>query len=162
MTTEAQTVVESVRLRHDGERRNPWNEPEAGHHNSRAMSSWALIVALSGFHYSGVDRELTLTPRVAGQNFRCFWSAPSGWGKFSQTISAASHTVEVETQEGSLAVASLALGRNGKTVLKKVSARLGQEPLTATVREDGKLRVVAFDREVRIAPGQSLAVHLRA
>jgi hypothetical protein len=162
MTTEAQAVVESARLRHDGERRNPWNEPECGHHYARAMSAWALIVALSGFHYSGVDRKLTLTPRVRAQNFRCFWSVPSGWGRFSQTVTAASHTVEVETLEGSMAVASLALGGNGKAARKRVSARLGKEPLAATLREEGKLRLVAFDREVRIVPGLSLAVSLRA
>jgi hypothetical protein len=162
MLTEGLTVAESVRLRHDGERRNPWNEPECGHHYARAMSTWALIVALSGFHYSGVDRKLTLTPRVRAQNFRCFWSVPSGWGKFSQTMSAASHTVEVETLEGSMAVASLALGGNGKAARKKVSAQLGKEPLAATLREEGELRLVAFDREVRIVPGLTLAVSLRA
>ena len=161
MITEAQAVVESARLRHNGERRNPWNEPECGHHYVRAMSAWALMVAISGFHYSGVERELTLTPRVRAQNFRCFWSVPSGWGKFSQTLSAPGQDVEVETLEGALAVASLALGANGKAGRKKVSARLGQEPLAATLREEGKQRVVTFDREVRIVPGQMLAVSLR-
>jgi hypothetical protein len=154
--------VESARLRHDGERRNPWNEPECGHHYARAMSAWALMVALSGFHYSGVDRKLTLTPRVRAQNFFCFWSAPSGWGKFSQTVTAASQAVEVEALEGSMAVASLALAGNGRATRKKVSARLGQEALAATLSEEGKLRVVAFDREVRIVAGQALAVSLRA
>jgi hypothetical protein len=162
MTTEAQAVVESARLRHNGECRNPWNEPECGHHYARAMSAWGLIVALSGFQYSGVERRLMLTPRVRAQNFRCFWSVPSGWGEFSQTMSAPGHTVEVEALEGSLAVASLALGANGKAVRKKVSARLGQESLAATVREEGKLRVVTFDREIRIVPGRTLAVSLRA
>jgi hypothetical protein len=126
------------------------------------MSAWALIVALSGFHYSGVDRKLTLTPRVRAQSFRCFWSVPSGWGKFSQTMTPASQAVEVETLEGSMAVASLALGGNGKAARKKVFARLGKEPLAATLREEGQLRLVVFDREVRIMPGQSLAVTLRA
>ncbi len=162
MTTEAQAVVESVRLRHDGERRNPWNEPECGHHYARAMSAWALIVALSGFHYSGVERKLTLTPRVRAQNFRCFWSLPSGWGRFSQTVTAPSHAVEVETLEGSMALNSLALGGNGKRTRKKVSARIGTESLAATLREEGKLRLVAFDREIRIVPGQTLAVKISA
>jgi hypothetical protein len=31
----------------------------------------------------------------------------------------------------------------------------------AAVREEGELRVVAFDREVRFVPGQSPAVSLR-
>jgi hypothetical protein len=162
MTAEAQAVVESARLRHDGERRNPWNEPECGYHYARAMSAWALIIALSGFHYSGVDRRLTLTPRVRAENFRCFWSVPSGWGRFSQTMTPTSHAVEVEALEGSMAVARLAFAGNGKAARKKVSARLGQEALPATLREEGKLRVVAFEREVRIVPGQSLSVLLRA
>ena len=162
MTTEAQAVVESARLRHDGERRNPWNEPECGHHYARAMSAWALVVALSGFHYSGADRKLTLAPRVRAQNFRCFWSAPGGWGQFTQSISTASHTVEVQAQEGSLALSSLALAGNGKVARKTASARLGQESLSATLREDGKLRAVAFDHEVRIVPGQALTVILRS
>ena len=123
--------------------------------------AWALIVALSGFHYSGVERKLTLTPRVRAQNFRCFWSVPSGWGRFSQTVTAASQAVEVETLEGSMALTSLALGGNGKRTRKKVSAKIGTESLTATLREEGELRLVAFDREVRIVPGQTLALSLR-
>ena len=79
MVAEGATVAEGARLRHDGERRNPWNEPECGHHYARAMSSWALIVALGGFHYSAVDKALTLAPRLHAQTFRCFWSVPSGW-----------------------------------------------------------------------------------
>jgi hypothetical protein len=162
MTAEAQAVVESARLRHDGERRNPWNEPECGHHYARAMSAWALVVALSGFHYSGVDRKLTLAPRLRTQNFSCFWSAPSGWGQFTQAVSTSSHTVEVQAQEGSLTLASLAVAGNGKVTRRTASARLGQESLTTNLREDGKLRTVVFDREVRVEPGQPLTVSLRA
>jgi hypothetical protein len=126
------------------------------------MSAWALIVALSGFHYSGVERKLTLAPRVRAQSFQCFWSAPSGWGKFSQTLSTVNQAVKVRTLEGSMAVESLVLGGNGKAARKKVSARLGQEALAATLREEGKFRVVAFDREIRIVAGRSLSVSLRA
>jgi len=162
MSTEAQAVVESARLRHDGERRNPWNEPECGHHYARAMSAWALVVALSGFRYSAVDRKLTLTPRLRPQNFRSFWSAPSGWGQFTQSISAANHTVGVQAQEGSLALTSLAVAGNGKVTRKTASARLGEESLSANLREDGKLRVVVFDREIRVEPAQPLTVILRS
>jgi hypothetical protein len=73
-----------------------------------------------------------------------------------------SHAVEVESLEGSMTVARLALGGNSRAARKKVSARLGQDDLAATLREEGKLRVVAFEREARIVPGQSLSVLLRA
>lgn len=45
---EALAVVSAARSRHDGYRRNPWNEVECGHHYARSMASWALIPALSG------------------------------------------------------------------------------------------------------------------
>jgi hypothetical protein len=160
MQAEGLTVAEDIRLRFDGERRNPWNEPECGHHYARAMAAWALMVSLSGFDYSGVERKLMLTPRVRAQNFRCFWSVPGGWGKFSQNVAPAGQSVEVVALEGSMTVASLVLGGNGKTAPKKVSALLGKEPLAATVREEGKLRLVTFEQAAHIVPGQPLAVSL--
>jgi uncharacterized protein (DUF608 family) len=158
MLTEALTVIESARRRHDGERRNPWNEPECGHHYARAMSSWATLVALSGFHYSGVERRLTLTPRVRRANFRSFWSAPSGWGSFAETLAAQQHKVAVEAIEGSLAVARLVLDAGAAAGARKVSARLGSETLTPTWREEAARRVIDFGREVKIAPEQALQV----
>ena len=53
MTREGVEAVRNVRARYDGERRNPWNEPECGHHYARAMSSWSTLLAASGFHYHG-------------------------------------------------------------------------------------------------------------
>jgi len=158
MMTEALTVIESARRRHDGERRNPWNEPECGHHYARAMSSWAALVAAGGFHYSGVERRLTLTPKVRRPNFRSFWSAPSGWGTFAQTISPQQQKVSVETVEGTLAVTRLVLEAIGKAGIRKVSARLGSETLTVTRRDEAGRRLIDLDREIKIAPGQALQI----
>ena len=36
-----------------GRRRNPFDEAECGHHYARAMASWGLVVALTGFGYDG-------------------------------------------------------------------------------------------------------------
>jgi uncharacterized protein (DUF608 family) len=158
MVTEAVTVIESTRRRHDGRRRNPWNEPACGHHYARGMSSWATLLALSGFHYSGVERQLTLTPRVRRASFRSFWSAPSGWGSFTQTVSAQQHKVRVETLAGTLAVARLVLEAIGEAGASNTSANLGTETLAATLREEAGRRVIDFGREVKIAPGQALQV----
>ena len=127
MTTEALSVVESVRGRHDGERRNPWNEHECGHHYARALASWACFVAWSGFGYSAPQRELTLMPRARRQAFRCFWSVPSGWGSFTHTLKPQEQRVAVQVAEGSIAVQRLAVNGVGKSQFKKVSARLGTE-----------------------------------
>ena len=70
MMTEALSVVESTRRRHDGERRNPWNEQECGHHYARALASWGCFLAWSGFRYSAPERELTVMPRTRRQAFQ--------------------------------------------------------------------------------------------
>ena len=49
MVAEGVETVENVRMRFDGERRNPWDEPECGHHYARAMSAWSTLLAISGF-----------------------------------------------------------------------------------------------------------------
>ena len=42
-----EAVIAAIRDRHDGRKRNPFSEPECGHHYARAMSSWAVILALT-------------------------------------------------------------------------------------------------------------------
>jgi non-lysosomal glucosylceramidase len=161
MVTEGLTVIESVRVRHDGKRRNPWNEPACGHHYSRGMASWATLLALSGFNYSGVERRLTLMPRVHRTDFRSFWSAPSGWGSFAQTISSQQQKVSVEMTEGTLAMGRLILEAVGNEGAKNASARFGSETLTATLRSEAGRHIIDFGREIEIAPGKALQVVVR-
>jgi len=160
MTGGALTVVESVRRRHDGERRNPWNEPECGHHYARAMASWALVVVLNGFHYSGVERRLTLTPRVDDSAIRSFWTAPSGWGSFEHSQTATSLDAQVVVEEGVLKLTSVVLGNAPKS-LNTVEARLGNETLQATLQQEAG-RTIVFKRELRVAPQLPLTVNLHA
>jgi len=81
METEARSILTAIRSRHDGVRRNPWNEYECGSHYARALASYGVLIALSGFRYDAVDGELSFreTP------FRSFWSIPcspqgGAWG----------------------------------------------------------------------------------
>ena len=66
MVREGVQCFENVRKRYDGERRNPWDEPECGHHYARAMSAWSGIVALSGFRYHGPDKGVIAAPKIRG------------------------------------------------------------------------------------------------
>jgi uncharacterized protein (DUF608 family) len=160
MMTEALNVVESTRRRFDGERRNPWNEPECGHHYARALASWGCFVAWSGFRYSAPQRELTLMPRTRRQAFRCFWSVPSGWGSFTHTLKPQGQSVQVQVAEGSLAVASLAVNGLSKGPFKIASVQLGSEVLQANLKQEAQRRVVALEREVAVDPGHPLEVVL--
>jgi len=160
MTAEALNIVESTRRRFDGERRNPWNEQECGHHYARALASWACFVAWSGFRYNAPQRELTLMPRTGRQAFRCFWSVPSGWGSFTHTLKPQGQGVQVQVAEGSIAVQRLAVNGLTKGQFSKVSARLGTEQLRADLRQEPQRRVVALEREIAVTPKQPLEVVL--
>ncbi|MCY4113355.1 MAG: GH116 family glycosyl-hydrolase [Chloroflexi bacterium] len=74
-------VIEAVRARHDGARRNPFDEPEYGHHYARAMAAWGAVVAVAGFGYSAVRAEM----RFAADPGTAFWSNGSAWGTCTRT-----------------------------------------------------------------------------
>ena len=68
--------IKNIRDRFDGLKRNPFDEIECGHHYARAMASWAGLLALSGFHYSGVDKSMSFTSNPGNY----FWSNGYAWG----------------------------------------------------------------------------------
>jgi non-lysosomal glucosylceramidase len=80
---EALTVVTAVRDRYDGVRRNPWSEIEAGHHYIRAMASFGLVSAFSGFKADLVAKKLYFSPALDLPLFRTFWSCGKAWGTFT-------------------------------------------------------------------------------
>ena len=72
-------IVRGVRARYDGRIRNPFDEFECGHWYARAMSSYALLQALSGARYDAVEKTLYLNPKIQG-DFRSFLSTATGFG----------------------------------------------------------------------------------
>ena len=78
MTDEAAKLAEAVRRRFDGVRRSPWSEMECGHYYTRAMASWGLLAAMSGFDCNVYHQEMTFAP--AQPEGTLFWSMGGAWG----------------------------------------------------------------------------------
>ncbi len=55
LVEEGLDIVRAARDRHDGSRRNPWNDIECGSYYARSMSAWQLVNAWSGLHADFVD-----------------------------------------------------------------------------------------------------------
>jgi uncharacterized protein (DUF608 family) len=108
-TDEGLTIVQAARSRYDGKTRNPWNEYECGNWYARAMSSYALLPALSGFRYSAVDRTLHFGPKLNARPFTAFFSTASAYG----TITLTPTEISVRVLEGQLPVEKLILTRDG-------------------------------------------------
>jgi uncharacterized protein (DUF608 family) len=82
LRAEALEVVRAVRSRHDGSNRNPFDEPECGHHYARAMAAWGLVPALTGFQWSAFDGRMEFA--AAAKRTRWFWSTGRAWGTVVQ------------------------------------------------------------------------------
>ena len=57
----------------------PWNHVECGGHYSRAMSSWATLLAATGFKPDLPNQTISILPKVDG-NFHAPWVTMSGFG----------------------------------------------------------------------------------
>jgi len=121
--TEGLTIVKALRSRYDGKTRNPWNEYECGNFYARAMSSYALLGALSGFRYSAVEKTLWFGPRLNTRPFRSFFSTAAACGAIA--LDAAS--IHVQVLEGELPVDKLVLHNHDseKTVQWRTTIRAG-------------------------------------
>ena len=71
-------IVRTTRKRYDGVVRNPYDEYECGHWYARAMSSYALLEALTGVRYDAVTQTLYVDSQVG--DFTTFLSTDSGFG----------------------------------------------------------------------------------
>ena len=118
MEKEAVETVRAVRARHDGARRNPYSEPECGHHYARSMASWGVHLAWSGFHYSAPERVMSFGAREG----RWFWSNGSAWGTFARR----GGTAELKVVEGSLDLAELRVDGCAEPVARAVKLGSGE------------------------------------
>lgn len=106
----------------------PWNHVECGGHYSRAMSSWATMLAAAGFKPDVPSNTLTLTP-VAPGDFRIPWATASGFG----TLSRAGQTLSLLCAQGQLELGALKLRRHAASI--RLSGRV--LPTRITESESG-------------------------
>jgi uncharacterized protein (DUF608 family) len=108
---EGLTIVKALRSRYDGRVRNPWNEYECGNYYARAMASYALLGAVSGFRYSGVEKTLWFEPKLKLRPFRIFFSTACGFG----TLELTEADLKVHVLEGELRIEKLVVAEPNET-----------------------------------------------
>jgi len=103
LVDEGLEVVKSIRERYRGFNRNPWGEIESGMYYARAMASWSILLALSGFEYDGTHEHLQFNPKINQEDFSTFWSCGKAWGNYKQNTKQAS----VQVRFGKLSLKTL-------------------------------------------------------
>jgi hypothetical protein len=153
MAREGVECISSIRDRYDGEKRNPWDEAECGHHYARAMSAWSGIVALSGFQYDGRSASVEALPRLNMPNFRCFWSTGTGWGAFSITPSG----LRLQVLKGQLACRAVSFrGAGGRS-----SATLANQSIPNRLTVRNGIARLEFDQPVIVKERGELRLEVR-
>jgi uncharacterized protein (DUF608 family) len=116
-TEDGLKCIESIRDRFDGYKRNPYDEPECGHHYARAMASWASIIALSDFHYSGVSKSMSFTSKPGTY----FWSNGEAWG----TCKIEDKSATLNVLNGEISLNKFELSGVGSVKLKTINIAAG-------------------------------------
>jgi non-lysosomal glucosylceramidase len=153
MTRQGVECLENIRRRYDGERRNPWDEAECGHHYARAMAAWSAVLALSGFTYTAAQGRIQVT-RNAAANSRCLWSSGKGWGVFSWQ----GPGFHLAIRDGELRVGILELATSVPMTGAKV--RVGKEVVPAKIETNKNRFVVRLETPVTCREDTPIAVEV--
>lgn len=143
MQEEGLKVVEAIRNRYDGEKRNPWNEFECGSNYARSMASYALLNTFSGFQFDMTRGFLGFSPVTMELPFRCFWSLGTAWG----SVTIHEDQCLISMKQGSLKLRELQMP------FLPSSVRLGNQRLMFTML--GSTRILLAN-EISLGPGEDL------
>jgi hypothetical protein len=97
------------------------------------MSSWSLLLALSGYSYDGPEGALGFSPRYNPDDFKSFFCAPEGWGSFAQRLEGNAQQVRINVNRGTVRVKTLNL-----------TTANNARPATVAVFANGKRRSANF------------------
>jgi len=105
--------IQNIRDRYDGRKRSPFDEAECGHHYGRAMASWSAVLALTGFHYSGLDKEITFN-NIKGNYF---WSNGYAYGTVELKELVKGKQIRLKVLNGSLPLSKVVIEDLGEYII---------------------------------------------
>ncbi|HEX6493904.1 MAG TPA: GH116 family glycosyl-hydrolase [Acidobacteriaceae bacterium] len=157
MVEEGTEYIANTRARYDGEKRNPWDEAECGHHYARAMSSWSSVVALSGFRYDGAEEAVVAVP-APQRIFRSFWANGIGWGDFSYEpgIGGGRH-FRLRVLGGKLRCRTIAVA-----IIGAARVYIGEKEYSCLSMSNGNTTLFTPEQTMVIAEGQELRIEVGA
>ena len=161
LVTEGLAVTRAVHDRYHAARRNPFNEIECGDHYARSMASYGVFLAACGFECDGPGGHIGFAPRLTPGNFRAAFTAPEGWGSFSQAMVRHSLTARLAVKWGRLRLKTLALQLPpGAASDPTVHARLDGSTVKTTCRRDGRRLEMQFSTPLMLKARQTLQVRV--
>jgi hypothetical protein len=149
LTEPGKQVVESVHRRYLRAGR-VWNHEECGNHYYRAMSSWALLLAATGFKVDVPKGMLTIAPPVYQAEIRAPWVSSTAWGALTKKT----RRLDLSLKGGDMSVRVLRVSLKGGTL----RARVDGKPVEAAVAAEDGLVTLRFATPVRLRAGSTLTI----
>jgi non-lysosomal glucosylceramidase len=116
-TEEGLKCITNIRDRYDGQKRSPFDEAECGHHYGRAMASWSAILSETGFHYSGVSKEI----RFGDKPGKYFWSNGYAYGTVEIFRKDGDRLLVLNILNGKIDISRVTIEGFGSTALAKTT-----------------------------------------
>ena len=151
-------IVEAVRTRYDGHKQSPWNDVECGDHYVRAMASWALLEAASGYRYDAGAAEIGFAPILTPEDYRAPFVARDGWGAFTQRVTGGAQVETITPVWGSLTVKALHF--RPQNVIQSTVITVDGQPVSATLSQAGGEATITLAGPITLRAGQALVVTL--
>jgi hypothetical protein len=151
-------IVEAVRARYDGRKLNPWNDIECGDHYVRAMASWSLLEAASGYRYDAERQTIGFAPAIGPEDFRAPFIGHEGWGTVSQTVWDGSQTLSLTPVFGVVTLSTLRM--RPLITGSRCSVALNGTPLEVRTLESDPDLSIDFSEPVTILAGSTLTATL--
>ena len=151
-------ITRAIHDRYDARLRNPYNEIECSDHYGRAMSSYGVFLACTGFEYDGPTGHIGFKPRLTGDRFKSAFTSAEGWGSYSSQTDGSTFTASLELAHGQLPLNCIALRLPvgfGDVVEWNTSAGSAQ-----LQQDDGDVRLI-FDETVTLSAGQNLEITVK-
>jgi uncharacterized protein (DUF608 family) len=128
-----------------------WNHVECGDHYYRAMSSWAILLGVTGFKIDVPRGVVTFAPAIAGADLTAPWVSATGWGTFRRTPDSFAlfcDSGEIEFKELRLNIPAS----------RTMCVHLNDKHLTVSIGEADGLTIIRVRKPITVGEGDALVV----
>ncbi len=157
LLTQGLTVCRAIHDRYDASRRNPYNEIECSDHYARAMSSYGVFIAATGFYCHAPSGLIRFEPKLGAKDFAGPFVGAAAWGRFSQKQSATGLVASLAVRFGSLRLTRLELTPLAANA-SATKVILGEKPLQHRLETRGGRLAIVLAQAVTLTTGQTLKV----
>jgi len=150
LVNEGTAVIKTIHERHARAGRI-WNHVECGDHYYRAMSSWAIMTAATGFKLDIPNNRINIIPMDTVKACNAPWFSPTGWGNFNLT----ENQLVFSCLDGNITFKEL----KSKSNIQKKTIKLGNQTINGKFETKDGITLIQFDNSITISAGQQLTIN---